>query len=385
MHIVIDARFWGLENTGLGRYVMKITQELSAMDRDNTYSLLLRKKMFEEFETFGLGSNFQPVLAEMQHYSVKEQLQLPRILGELAPDLVHIPHFNIPVMYRGPMVVTIHDLIKQFSVGAQATTLPKPLYWIKWMVHTMVIRRAVTAARAIIVPSAFTKHQLLHMYGVNSQKVFVTHEAPEDAYYENEKNAHTRIEKFKIRGPFVIYTGNVYPHKNVKLLIEAIKMYNSRNEQPLTLAVVCARNVFRTRLETWVEELGVRDQVRFLGFVPDEDLRELYREAVAFVTPSLLEGFGLPGLEAMAAGTVVLSSNTASLPEIYGKAAHYFDPHKVDELVSGLEKISNFTIAQRQGAVKTGLMQAKGYSWKKTAEQTRQVYELAAMKHNKPD
>lgn len=376
MHIAIDARFWGLENTGLGRYVMKLVEELSKIDTVNRYSLLVKQQSISSIPK--LGNNFELVACNANHYSVREQFEVLQVLSTIKPDIFHVPHFNIPVLWHGPLVVTLHDLIKKFSVGSQSTTLPAPVYWVKWVAHGFAVSRAVYSARKIIVPSEFTKGQVLEYYRVPAEKIHVTYEAPEDVYYaKTTLSSQKLVKKYGLGENFVVYTGNVYPHKNVQFLIEGVKRYNLTAETPLVLAIVCSRNVFQERLAQFIREAHMEEYVKFLGFVPDEELRDLYREAKAFVTPSLLEGFGLPGLEAMAAGTVVISSDQSSLPEIYGAVALYFDPQNIDDLVKQLTYMNRLSGAKRKTLVEEGKAKAKSYSWKRLAEETKLVYELA--------
>jgi len=176
------------------------------------------------------------------------------------------------------------------------------------------------------------------------------------------------LAKYKIKKPFVIYTGSLYPHKNVQTLVKAVKKINLR------LIVVCARNVFWRRFKKKVRMLKAEKLVTLTGFVPDKDLVALYQQAEAFVFPSLLEGFGLPGLEAMAVGLPVLAANASCLPEVYGQAAVYFDPLDVEEMARKIKKVvGNQKLKSKM--VKLGYQQVKKYSWQKMAEQTAEVYE----------
>ena len=128
MRILIDARLYGLENAGLGRYLINLIQELGKIDIKNEYVLLLRKKYFN---SLNLSANWKKVLADFPHYGFAEQLKLPALISNLHPDVVHFPHFNAPIFYKGNYVVTIHDMLMHKSVGLAATTLPAPLYFLK--------------------------------------------------------------------------------------------------------------------------------------------------------------------------------------------------------------------------------------------------------------
>ncbi|MDO8487930.1 MAG: glycosyltransferase family 1 protein [bacterium] len=164
-----------------------------------------------------------------------------------------------------------------------------------------------------------------------------------------------------MKKPFLIYTGNLYPHKNVLILIEAAQKLK------LDLAIVCARSVFESRLPK-------SKYVHFLGRVEDAELVKLYKQASCFVFPSLIEGFGLPGLEAMAVGLPVIAAQASCLPEIYGEAALYFDPYSLEDLV---EKINTVMTDNKlcQDLISRGHQQVSKYSWSKMAEATWQIYQ----------
>jgi glycosyltransferase involved in cell wall biosynthesis len=173
MRIVIDGRFYGLENAGLGRYTINLIQELALQDKKNEYYLLLRKKYFKQLK---LSTNWIQVLADFPHYGLQEQIALSRLISSLKPDLVHFLHFNVPVFYRGDYVVTIHDLLMHKQKGLAATTLPAAKYFLKRLGYKTVFARAVKKAKKIIVPSRAVKKELVDYYQINSRKVVVTYE-----------------------------------------------------------------------------------------------------------------------------------------------------------------------------------------------------------------
>jgi glycosyltransferase involved in cell wall biosynthesis len=173
MKIIIDARFYGLEHAGLGRYTMNLVQELARIDRKNSYLILLRKKYFEELK---LPGNWQKVLADFKHYTLAEQRGIPKIIKREKPDLVHFLHFNVPFLVKAPYIVTIHDIVMHKSHGRKATTLPIYLYLVKRIGYKLVFRNSVKKAQKIIVPSHFVKKELVAFYKLNPDKVEVIYE-----------------------------------------------------------------------------------------------------------------------------------------------------------------------------------------------------------------
>ncbi len=173
MRIVIDGRFYGLENAGLGRYTMNLISELQKLDTENQYSILLRKKYFNRLN---FGSNWKKVLVDINHYSLKEQIKLPKILRNLKPNLVHFLHFNVPVFYKGKYIVTIHDLLMHKQRGLEATTLTPSRYLLKRLGYKFIFGRAVKKAVKVIVPSQSVKDEVCYYYKLNLEKVIVTYE-----------------------------------------------------------------------------------------------------------------------------------------------------------------------------------------------------------------
>jgi len=173
MKILIDGRLYGLENAGLGRYVMNLVTELSKIDSKNKYILLLRKKYFD---SLNMPSNWKKVLADFRHYSFAEQIKLPGMIRKENPDVTHFPHFNVPVLHRGKYIVTIHDLLMHNQVGREATTLPMFFYAIKRLGYRFVFDTAVKRAATIIVPSQTIKKEVTDLYKISADKVHVTYE-----------------------------------------------------------------------------------------------------------------------------------------------------------------------------------------------------------------
>jgi len=373
MKIVIDARMYGLEHAGIGRYLVNLINQIEKEDKKNKYLILLRAKYFHELNF--KNKNFQKVLADYPHYSFQEQILLPLQLIKLKPDLVHFPHFNVPLFYFGKYVVTIHDLIKHESRGMATTTRFSLFYWLKYIVYLSVVWLAVERAVKIITPSKFWQEELVKRYNLPKNKIIVTYEGVDEKLLQSKTNLNSKnvLSKYKIKTPFVVYTGSLYPHKNVERLVMAVKKIN----QDLKLVIVCARNIFYDRFLEKIKKLnppaGGEKFVNLVGFVPDEDLADIYRQAEAFVFPSFWEGFGLPGLEAMALGLPVISSNTSCLPEVYGEAALYFNPLKVEELVEKI-KILRGNKQLREKLIASGFNQVKKYSWAKMAKETIKVY-----------
>lgn len=372
--IVFDARMYGLEHGGIGRYIMNILRVFGDLDLGSFDLILLVKKEKTREIKKDLGDKFGYVPVRSSHYSSFEQIEIPWVLKKIDPDLVHFPHFNAPFFYRGRCVVTIHDLIKHFFRGKETTTRHPWLYWPKYFAYRVLIREVVGRAEAIIVPTLWWKRKLVSFYKLPSDKIFVTGEGVDGSFLKRpvaslEEKSRV-LKKYGLNKKFLIYTGSVYPHKNVRRMIRAFLQLRKKK---IKLAIVCSRSIFRERLESFVRLLGARRKVLFLGFVPDEELKILYSEAVAFVQPSLMEGFGLPALEAMSCGCPIVSSKASCLPEVYGEAALYFDPLDTKDITEKLKIILDNSLLRKK-LIRKGREQVKKHTWEMAAQKTLDVY-----------
>lgn len=376
MRIGIDGRFYGGEQSkGLGRYTQKLIENLARLDNKNEYFIFLQE---QEYKTWKITTeNFHRILAPYHWYSLTEQLFMPIKIKNVELDFMHFPHFNVPLFYNGPFIVTIHDLIISRFPTERATTLGPWLYKIKQMAYHRVIKHAAYAAKRIITVSDYSKKDIVDYFKLPEQKISVTYEATDlqevKEVPEVEKNKI--LHHYNISAPYVLYIGNAYPHKNLEILLKVIKVLKKKQQLNWKLVLVGKKDYFYKRLEQLAWAMDVEKEVVFTGFVPDQDLPALYQEAMAYIFPSRYEGFGLPPLEAMSYGTPVLSSQQACLPEILGDAALYFDYQDVYGIIKQLEKITKNQNNIRRDLITKGLMKVREYSWERMARQTLRIYE----------
>lgn len=376
MRIGIDARFYGSVGKGLGRYTQKLIEYLERIDTDNEYIVFLRRENFSEYVP--KNRHFRKVLAQYHWYGWSEQCLFPILLYVYRLDLVHFPHFNVPLLYRRPFVVTIHDLILLHYPTLRATTRPDWLYRIKFLVYQRVIGSAIRRANWIITVSDFTKQDIVRQYPLAKAKITVTYEAA-DARESSELSdaAVCVLKRIGIcsssagaRGilkPYVLYVGNAYPHKNLERLIEA-----AEHLPHIVFVLVGKEDFFYARLKRSVFRRNLRNVV-FTGYITDDELEGLYRTATLYAFPSLYEGFGLPPLEAMARGLPVLSSDRASMPEILGDAAAYADPEEPGVFEQAIERLM-MDHPTRIRLREAGFGQVGKYDWQEMASATLGIY-----------
>ncbi len=362
-HIIIDARLYGPKNTGIGRYTKNLLLAAKSLPdfKKYNFTLIVQKESLSEIKAdLGQSYNYYPV--NIPHYSLKEQLILPFVIYKLKPDLVHFTHFNKPCCYLNNSLVTIHDLIKHLSTGKDTTTQNQAIYWLKHFAYRFISFMAIKTSK-IIVPSNYWRDILIKKYQIKPQNITTTHEAVDPTFLQQSAPLVTKPKNY------LVYTGNLYPHKNIQIIFEALKKLPD-----VKLKIISARSVFSQRAETLIKKFNLQNQVEFLGFVKDSDFPTIYSNSLALVHPSLLEGFSLTGLEAMSLNTPVISSNTSCLPEIYQDSVLYFDPHQPQELVDVINLLKK-SPKIRQNLIKKGIAQVKKYSWAKTAQQTLNVYQ----------
>lgn len=374
MRIVIDARMY--RESGIGRYLRNLINKLAFLDKENEYFILLLKNEYDSLVYH--TERFHKVLADLKWYGIGEQVELPKILNKLEPDLVHFPHFNVPFFYKGKFIVTIHDLIHQHFSLQRATTHGTIIYKLKQLGYKKVFLKAVINSEKILVPSNFVKDQLIRQWNIDEGKILVTHEAVDDKILTIESKIKQEeidkvMDKMKIKPPYIFYVGNAHPHKNIEGLIKVFLILKRRYKN-LSLVLSGQDNYFWKKIKSENQNNGII----YTGFVTDQELVALYKSAKAFVMPSIEEGFGIPILEAMGSSCPVISSDRGALREVGGDAALYFDPESLEDMI---KKISDVLEDEtlRKGLVNRGVKRVKDFSWEKLAKQTLEVYKKCVL------
>jgi glycosyltransferase involved in cell wall biosynthesis len=369
MRIGIDARFFGSIGKGLGRYTQKLIENLERIDKKNQYYIFLRKENWDEYRPQSI--NFIKAMADIPWYGFREQLQFPKLLKKFELDLVHFPHFNVPIFCKGKFVVTIHDLILFYYPTKRASALSPFFYFFKKLAHRLVIRNAVKKSEKILAVSRHTKDDIKKYFNIPAEKIAVTYEAIDPVRKTINRLSGKIIERYGIIKPYLLYVGNAYPHKNLERLVLVFREIAKKHPH-LQMVFVGKEDYFYKRLKKYVSQNFAKNVI-FADYVPDEHLSSVYRESLLYVFPSLYEGFGLPPLEAMAENVPVAASNASCLPEILGDAAVYFDPKAMAEMAETIERaISDREL--RQDLVRKGREQIKKFSWEKMAAETLEVY-----------
>lgn len=373
MRIGIDCRLSGPQHAGIGRYIFNLATRLPQAAPDISWVYFVADtSQFEELA--GSVKNVEIIAAPIRHYSLAEQWRLPQIFLKANLDLLHIPHFNAPIFYPKPMVATIHDLLWHEYRGLHVTTLSPHLYWLKYLAYRLVASSTIYKAKKIFVPAQTIKNTLTTHYPQLGEKVLVTKEGVSHDFSNHKKTEAAQQLKLQlpVNKKILLYVGSLYPHKNLEVVLQALSTLSEYH-----LVVVGARNVFQAQVEQRANQLHVQDKTSFLGYLDDVVLHTIMQHAFALVQPSVSEGFGLTGIEAMAGGVPVIASNIAIFKEIYGSAATFFDPYSPADFATQLQTLAS---ASRSEVIAAGRRQAAQYSWDTMTAETLAGYRLALKK-----
>lgn len=365
LRIGLDCRLSGLQHAGIGRYILNLAQRLPILAPTISWVyFVFEQAQVDELFPNKVPANVQIEICPITHYSLAEQLTMPRVFSAAKLDLLHVPHFNLPFFYTQPSVITVHDLLWHHHRGAMVTTLKGWQYWLKYLGYRMIVRKAVTTAQGIIVPTNTVKSELSAYYPQASKRVTVTLEGVDDHLKVAQPLTKNQVDQ-AMATKTLLFVGSLYPHKNIDVVVKALQLLPE-----YTLQIVGSRSIFQDRVKNLIKAEGVESQVEFLGFVPDAELKHLYQTSTALIQPSLSEGFGLTGLEALAAGGRVVASNIPIFHEVYQHSALFFEPHSPDSFAETIHKLETTPAFQQPN-----LELLQRYSWDTMAEQTLTTYQ----------
>jgi glycosyltransferase involved in cell wall biosynthesis len=373
MRIAFDARHIG--DFGIGTYIRNLIKSFARIGQENEYVLVCLPANERDFKS--LPQNFRVVPWRLTDRDWNDNFAFPAFLGKLRADLHHIPLNRVPLLMRRPYVVTIHDMSRhvfpEHSGLAQQISIWKS-------------RRGLMRAESVMTVSAATRRDIENVLGVPHSRIKLIYNAIDNGFLrasQSDRNQRRRLlERYGVNYPYLLYAGNIRPQKNIPRLIEAFavlrsELANHPEYNAIRLLVIGGDISQQPAVRLAANRSGSSGFIRFFGFVPQETLLAFYESASAFVFPSLYEGFGLPPLEAMAAGTPVLASNASSLPEVVGDAALLVNPENVFEIARGLKEI---LVDQdlRVSLVALGFKNLERFSWDQTAAAVLATYREAA-------
>ena len=372
MRIAIDTR--RIRDFGVGTYIRNVVRTLGRIDQQNEYLLIGPAEPLREIGD--LPPNFINAPYSLSDTSVRNYFDFQAILRKFRCDVLHVPHlFSSPQYIPCRYVVTVHDLLDHFypPQGERATRRSLRFYF---------TRRVLRRAERIFAVSNSTRNDIGRLFHIPLRNVEVIYNAIDERFrrgHATDADRQLIAGRYQVNYPFLLYAGNIRPHKNVIRIIEAFSALKSELAKEgrfpdLKLIIIGDELSQHPDLRRAVVRSGVTNDVRFLGFVPIDVLRIFYDTAKVFVFPSLYEGFGLPPLEAMAHGTPVVTSNTSSLPEVVGSAAVLVNPENVFDIMRALHRVL-LDQPLRERLKRAGYEQSLAFAWEPSVKRILQVYE----------
>lgn len=370
----------GSMNAGIGRYsfelLKNLLEEIQKAGLKEIYQFVVfyhetNNDPVDVKQLEALGAELIP--ANYRHYSWAEQWQFPRLLAKHQLDLMHFPNFNVPLLYRGPYVVTIHDVVHHKVSGHKRSR------YHQFLAYKYIINKAVARAEKVITVTEAAKQEIIELLQVPAEKIVVTYEAP--TRNPNEVADFDKLsQQFLLHRPYLLFVGTLERKKNLVNLAKGFDKLLTQHKYDLDLVIVGRVDNHYPEIKDQMLSIKHKDNLVFTGFVSDAEQAAFYQNAFAFITASLHEGFGLPGLEAMEYGVPVLAANTAVFNEVYDNAAIYFDGTNPDDIA---DKIKLLVTDQPfyESMQQKSLDRTAHFDWKKTARQTFRIYNQILSKY----
>ncbi len=354
MRVFLDARTasW----SGVGRYV---TGLLSRINKTNSLDVLvLANKDLTKHE------RVKKIYARYNVLSVRGLLEVSFISRQKGIDIIHSPMYVTPFFPSSPLIVTIHDLIPIKMPEVMGGNLRRNTYY-------SLNKLAVKNATAILVPSNSTKKDVLDVFKCSSEKIHVIPHAIDDIFLERKDKCSERHDNLQLGDRYLLSFGNAKPNKNLEMLLKAYAI--TKKEIMAKLVLIGSMAALPYKLKVQIKNLKIEHDLTFTGRLTDEELVSLYSRALAFIFPSVYEGFGLPPLEAMACTCPVACSHSSSLPEVVGDSALLFDPYSLDSIVDAILKVS-LDDRLRSGLIEKGQKRACKFTWDNTFKEVFEIY-----------
>jgi glycosyltransferase involved in cell wall biosynthesis len=365
MRIGLDLRMAGTDY-GIGRYSFELAQRIVNLDQVNHYVLFVRDLAKFKDAGFDRKKNVTLVSADFRHYSFDEQWKFKKVLDREQLDLVHFMSFNVPLLYRGPFIATIHDMVHHRLPGNKKRRI------LHRLAYRMVMRHAVLHSEAVITVSNFSKKEILAFYDVSPLKIKVIYEAATPVPV-TDSDVNSAKQRHGINKPYVIFVGVLERKKNVAALARAFDVLKEKYLLNIQLVLAGKEDPYYPEVAQEVRGIKYRNDLVITGVIDEKDKYALYKGAEAFVSASLLEGFGLPGVEAMSLGVPLIVANTDVFNEVYDNGAIYFDPLDPEDIAHTIHLLLTDE-KYKQLIANNAYLRSQFFSWEQAAKETIRVY-----------
>lgn len=367
MRIGFDFRMGGSINAGIGRYSFELLNAMLEMKNSDQFFVFYNELNVNPDDLKVLkDKGAELIIANIRHYSFGEQISFPKILKKYNLDLVHFPNFNVPLLYKGNYVVTIHDVVHHKISGHKKSRL------LKFYAYKYIIEKAAQRAKKVISITEAAKKEIVQYLNVPAEKIVVTYEAPPAE--EPIKIGISEVKKkFLLSRPYFLFAGTLERKKNLPTLAKGFDLFLNKYKYDMDLVIAGKIDPHYPEIKNQIMDIQHHNRLVFTDFVTNEDQAALYQGAYAFVSASLHEGFGLPGVEAMRYGIPLLTANTEVFNEVYDNASIYFDPLNPNDIAEKMNLITSDAQFYSQMQTKS-VERAVLFDWHQTAEQTLEVY-----------
>ncbi len=367
--IGLDLRMYGTRHGGIGRYCRELFLRVLALDKENRYLLFCNKKNSDPAELGELKKfpNAAVIESNARHYSLGEQTSFLRKLNKFELDLVHFPNFNLPLLYQKPFVVTIHDMVHHKIGGA------KKSHFFHFLAYKKVIQNAALKSKAIITVSEHSKKDIASYLSVFPEKIKVVYEGSSLSGEVSDSQVKEVKSRFVLPRPYLLFVGVMERKKNIVNLARGFDALLQKYKTDVDLVVAGKVDIHYPEIKHKALDIRHCDRLVFTDYVTDDELSALYKGAYAFVSASLHEGFGLPGVEALGFGLPLAVSNIGVFNEIYDNAAVYFnplDPADIAEKFYLLLRDPQFYRQMQEKSFQRSLL----FDWQTAARQTLEIY-----------
>lgn len=367
MRIGIDVHAAERDGTGNCTYIRNLIKNLVRIDTQNKYVFYVTDVKHSFYQSFTNVDNLKIKQLAVKNPLVRIPFLLARQTYADALDILHV-QYNAPPFHGGKLVTTIHDLGFLFH--------PESFSKLQVLRLKILTRKTAKKSRAILTGSNYSKNDIVQTYNLDPEKVEVVPHGISSLFKTNlsREAIQTVLDKYKIKGNYILSVGRLNPRKNLNSLIQAYSDLKRIKQISHSLVIVGQDDYETKQLMKGIKENDYSQYIVFTGFVPDEELPYLYGGADVFVYPSLFEGVGLPVLEAMKCGIPVVTSNTTSLKEIVGDAGQTVDPLDVKDISKAIFQLICDT-KLKTALIEKGFARAELFSWEKTAKKTLEIYE----------
>ena len=375
MKLLVNATtITSLKLTGIERFALRLCQELYRIDGD--------VQIFSGIPLSGIPTANVPFWLSLGNRLLKKREYLLRAFWDQTffrhqanknrPDVVFFPIPDGMVSPPFRQVVTVHDL-HYLHFDKELTECKAEISRVRTKFYRYKFPRILNDSSAIITVSATTRDELVQRFSIIPEKIHIIHNGYDDKRFQEIHDPRPVLEQYGIKPrQYFLYVGSILRHKNLIRLVQALGKL--KNDVGLIMVGVCKDSVYLQEIFKVVGSSGIKaGRFRYLGYVSDDDLPHIYSGAIAFVLPSLHEGFGVPLIEAMACGVPVITSNCSAMPEVAGKAAFFVDPYSVEHIAHAMNEVLNHQKAATE-LKRLGLERAQQFLWARSAQKLYNLF-----------